>query len=116
MFANKHLKQLKDVQDRIKSCKSSLAKLKPPQPSSIVFDGNMYHFFDQLSAGIVPDIDFLTKHTYNGKEHEMRECLRELGKYFIHIDTYVQSKRQYDAELKSLQQEEHLLKNKLGIN
>lgn len=112
MFKNRYLKQLKDVQVRIKNCKAAIAALDPPEPLSIKVGRNVRAFIDALTYRLHPDL----QKVFGTFEDETYDYLHQLGEYFINIADYEKKKKQYNQELGQLQIEEGCLKRKLGID
>jgi hypothetical protein len=112
MFKNKYLKQLQDVQARIKNCKASIAKLDPPKPGMRKIESNVYYYLEALVRGWYPNIEMIhpqyTDDTY--------DYLYQLGEYLMNIADYEIKQNQYNQELGQLQIEEGCLKRKLGID
>lgn len=111
MFKNKYLKQLQDVQVRIRDCKIAIANLDAPEPRAIAIGIAVRKYIDSLTLRLKPDIS-----KFFMVENEVYDYLRQLGEYFINIADYEKNKKTYTAELEQLQKEEHILKEKLGID
>lgn len=116
MFKNKYLKQLQDVQTRIKDCKASLTNLNPPTPDSFNLGYDLYCWLGALLHGCKPNIDELFQMEFTEYEDAQCDYLHKLGEYFMNISDYYKSKKEYEIEFARLLKEEHLLKEKLGID
>ena len=116
MFKNKYLKQLQDVQCRIKHCQRDLQKLEPPVPDSLKVEQDMLRWFQLLFSGCHPDLQFMLDKTFSGPDNKTRSYASELGFYFLHITRYYKEKQQLEKYLNGLQNEERRLKEKLGID
>lgn len=116
MFKTRCLKQLRSVQSRIKTCKASLAKLNPPQPDSFQISKNMFHWLSSLFFRNHPDAALLYDPRFASLEDDACDYLHKLGEYFINSADYYKEMRKYKEELAQLQEEERLLKDKLGID
>ena len=109
MFKRKYLKQLHDVQTRIRNCTATLAKLK--MPTNRYNEAKEITKALQLAMGWFVDFDmFLKRNNYE------LNYLEELGNYFINISKYSREKFACNSELYQLREEERCLKEKLGID
>lgn len=113
MFKNKHLKQLQDVQARIKNCKAFIANLKPPSPITLKTGKDVECWFKALFHQHDPAFRELFE-CYTLKS-EVIDYLQTLGEYLINAADYYQKEIEYKAELEQLQKEERGIKSKLGI-
>lgn len=111
----KLLKQLQDVQAKIKSCKATLAEAQPPAPSSFKIQKDMVGWLTSLAYDYHPTVDTLLSCKTDRFDCVTLDYLHELGEYFINIAQYQKEHHQYKKELMTLQNEERLLKEKLGI-
>lgn len=116
MFKNKYLKQLKDVQARIKDCKSSIAKLNPPAPCTFKIGHHLVCWLEALFLDLKPNISELCQKEFRGRENETYDYLHELGEYFINISDYYKQQKRYSIEIEQLLREERDIKTKLGID
>lgn len=114
MFKNKYLTQLQYVQGCIARCKANVSNLKLPSPPTLTIGRDIDCWFHALFNQHGPAMSDLFE-SYTLK-HESLDYLRTLGEYFVSITDYYQSEIKYNEELEQLQKEEHILKEKLGIN
>jgi hypothetical protein len=117
MFKNEYLKQLKEVQAKIRACQASIAKLNPPIPelSCVRYDvGNWILTLIQW-GNISTTMDALNEQLLNF-DKESIDYLRQLGEYFVNVSDYEREKREFEKELRRLREEEAHLKEKLGID
>lgn len=112
MFKNKYLKQLKDVQARIKNCKAAIAELEPPIPFTTQIGHNIRGYIDSLTLKLHPDIRL----AFRNWDDETYDYLYKLGEYFMNVADYEKKQKQYNQELGQFQAEENHLKRKLGID
>lgn len=114
MFKNKYLTQLQCIQGRILGCEANTSKLKPPSPPSRQIGRDVDCWFHALFNQHDPAMkDLIESYTL---KHESIDYLRTLGEYFVNVSDYYQDEIKYAEELKQLQKEERILKEKLGIN
>lgn len=110
----KYLKQLRDVQSRIKNCKEQLASLKMPAPSYKI-GHELCDWFDYVACGGTTDLGVFERIVTRKLKVETVAYLEQLGNYFINIVEYERSNSIYNDELRQLQREECRLKDKLKI-
>lgn len=115
MFKNKYLKQLQEVQARIMECQASIEKLNLPQRNKTIKAGKLYDFFNALTLGVNPDVNWLLRDDNNGEIADFCKYLHELGEYLINLTDYIDAKKRYEEELIQLRKAESYLKDKLGI-
>jgi hypothetical protein len=114
MFKNKYIQQLQYVQGHIKKCKASITNLKPPSPPTLTIGRDIDCWFHALFHQYDPAMsDLIESYTL---KNESIDYLRTLGEYLIGVADYYQDEIKYAEELKQLQKEERILKEKLGIN
>lgn len=116
MFKNKYLKQLQDVQARIKNCTATITVLNPPEPDTVKIEMNVIDWLNSLISGIRPNVDPLCEYSFRGFRPGTTDYLEKLGNYLINVAKYEKEKEFYKKELMQLQNEERLLKEKLGID
>lgn len=114
MFKNKYLKQLQDVQSRIKNHKATIANLKMPTPSCKI-SRELCDWLEYISCG-ESSLDILEHMVIRKLNVETFEYLERLGNYFVNIADYERSKSIYNDELRCLKLKESRLKEKLGID
>jgi hypothetical protein len=115
MFKKIYLKQLQDVQARIRECKTRIKELDPPEPKNFKIGSNVRQWINSLTNCTKPSVDLLY-HCLDHKEKvATNNYLRQLGEYFINIADYNSKKDKYQLELALLSREEIDLKEKLGI-
>ena len=112
----KLLKQLQDVQLKIRQCKASIASLNPPAPDSMKLEANMLRWLQSLACDQKPRVEELLQMRFTGFEDATCDYLRKLGDYFINVAEYYNQTKQYNSEWRKLQEEERRLKEKLGID
>ena len=116
MFKDKYLKQLQEVQRRIKNCKRDLQKLEPPVPDSLKVEQDMLLWFQLLFSGCQPDLQFMLDETFSGPDNKTLSYAYVLGRYFLNVAHYYTDKQKLEEYLKALRTEERHLKEKLGID
>ena len=112
MNNNKILKQLQDVQARIRSCKSCLDRLKPPAPQSWSTRQDMRRWLESLFMDCDPAVEWMFEDGFKG---ETIIYANRLGHYLTNISYYYKEKEEYEAKIVTLKKEEAELKSKLGI-
>lgn len=116
MFKKIYLKQLQDVQARIRECKTRIKELDPPEPKNFKIGSNVRQWINSLTNRTKPSVDLLYKCCLDYEEEvATNDYLRQLGEYFINIADYNSKKDKYQLELALLSREEIDLKEKLGI-
>ena len=116
MFKRKYLKRLQDVQARIRTCKAYIAESSPPKPDSLEISINMHRWLNTLSNCMRPSVDQLLPMEYLNAEADTYKYIHQVGEFFINISDYYQEQKKYTEELRQLQIEERLLKEKLNID
>lgn len=112
MFKNKYLKELKDVQEKMRINSANIKALKYPIPDSAKIQLDLFKLLRHSACGIQPDIEALSRDL----ECETFDYFRQLGQYLIDICGYRDAARKCNTELLELQIKERNLKAKLGID
>jgi hypothetical protein len=115
MFKNKYLKQLQDVQAKIKECKKSIEVLDTPPVPDFKIGDDLYRWLGALFYGNINPVYTLYEKELDVADMPTLEYLNKLGTYFINVSDYYSQKKQYEAELRPLQAEEKRIKKTLGI-
>jgi hypothetical protein len=110
------LKQLKNIQSQIKSCKETIALLEPPAPESLNDQKNMICWLRELSQGNNPTVERASDGLILAHQYYSLDYLTKLGNYFINIAKYEKEKYVCSALLKQFLEQERYLKNQLGID
>ena len=116
MFKNKYLKQLQEVQAKIRSCKANLSSLKLPSPDSLDVTKEMKRWFELLFYQHDPAMSSLIDSLGDNFTGNTLDYMKQLGEFFVNTAEYYKAEQRYKAELTQLQTEECRLKNKLGID
>ena len=116
MFKRKYLKQLQDVQGRIKTCRASIAQSKPPAPDSMAISKEVARWLKMLFLQADPSVSSLIESVGYGFDGNTLDYMSKLGEYFSNFADYCRNEQKYKSELEQLQKEERTLKDKLGIN
>lgn len=115
MFKNKYLKQLQDVQAKIKECNKHIEALDNPPVPDFKIGNDLYYWLGALFCGNISPIYMLYGKECNSLDTPTLEYLHKLGTYFINVSDYCSKKKQYEAKLRQLQAEEKRIKKILGI-
>ena len=115
MFKNKYLKQLQDVQARIKKCKASLTELVPPVRDNWSISRDLYSWLGSVFYADKPEMKLLYDSRFPGFTNDSCAYLRKVGEYLVNMADCQDGILKYKAELEQLQAEERRLKEKLGI-
>jgi hypothetical protein len=116
MFKNKYLKQLQDVQARIKNCKELINKLSPPEPDSFRVGCDIYSWLCAMLHTDEPQVASFYDVFFTGFDDSNCDYMRKLGEYLINFADYEKKKKEYTMEFERLHREERRLKEKLGIS
>lgn len=114
MFKHKYLKQLQDVQARIKNNRATMASLNIPIPSCKI-TRELCDWLEVVTLSGITELGAFEEIVCRKLNVETFEYLGQLGNYFVNIADYERSKGLYEDELRCLQKQERHLKNKLGI-
>lgn len=115
MFKNKHLKQLQEVQTKIRQCEEEIKQLNPPVPDEYCVEFNARYLLQAILSGDERHMKLYQETKYLKYEEETYEYIHKLGQYLIDIAAHRQKKREYEDELKQLKHEESRMKAQLGI-
>lgn len=118
MFKKRFLKELQDVQGRIRECKARIKELDPPNPKTPKIGYLTYQWIQALTNDTKPTVDDLCKtinYPIEMDPMDMYDYLHQIGEFFINIADYNTKQEEYRRELKLLWQEETELKKLLGI-
>ena len=116
MFKNKYITQLQYVQGQIRRCKAAIAKLNPPSPSSVNISREMKSWFEALFLQNNPSVSSLIENIGNSFTGNTLDYMSKLGEYFSSVADYCRDEQKCTEELRQLQEEERILKEKLGID
>jgi hypothetical protein len=115
MFKNKLLKQLQEVQAKIRKCEEAINQLNMPVPVESCVQFNSYSLLHAIISGDSRDMDKYQLTKSRKYEDETYEYLQKLGQYLIDIVAHRQQQFELNDELKQLKHEEKYLKTQLGI-
>ena len=107
--SNKLLKDLQDVQAKIRKHNEILKGYKVPT-TKLRMANDILQTLKMLMYG---EIDINAFVQYN---HLDFDYIEELGTYFVNIAKYQQDTKKYQEELRDIKQYERNLKNALGID
>jgi hypothetical protein len=118
MFKKRFLKELQDVQYRIRECKAQIKELDPPQPKTLQIGYLTYQWIQALTNNSKPTVDDLCKtrsYSIEINPIDIHDYLRQIGEFFINVADYHTAQEEYQRELKLLLKKEVELKELLGI-
>lgn len=118
MFKKRFLKELQDVQARIRECKALIKELDPPDPKTPQIGYYTRQWIETLTNGAKPSVDNLCdtiNYSIEMNPMDIYDYLHQIGEFFINVADYNIKQEKYRRELKLLSQEEAELKQLLGI-
>ncbi len=91
MFKKRFLKELQDVQARIRECKVRIKELDPPEPKTYRIGYCTHQWIEALTNGMKPSVDNLCdtiNYSIEMDPMDIYDYLHQIGEFFINVADY----------------------------